>query len=87
MKYIAVFKSLTYAQRIQNKFKADKMPLIIKTPKSLAGGCSYSLEFSDELLSDIIKYTNSNNRGFVGIYKISSNLSNFQRNDFEKMNV
>ena len=87
MKYIAVFKSLTYAQRIQNKFKADKMPLIIKTPKALAGGCSYSIEFSDELLADVIKYTDSNKRGFVGIYKVYSNLSNHLRKDYEKMNV
>ena len=43
MKYIAVFKSLSYAQRIQNKFKTEKLPLITKTPKSIAGGCSYSI--------------------------------------------
>ncbi len=81
MKYIAVFKSLTYAQRVQSKFKADRLPLITKTPKSLAGGCSYSLEFTDEMLADIIKLTYGCSKGFVGIYK---NLSN---TDYEKINV
>ncbi len=81
MKYIAVFKSLTYAQRLQSKFKADRLPLITKTPKSLAGGCSYSLEFSEEMLYDIIKFTNKNTKGFIGIYKSNNGLG------YEKINV
>lgn len=81
MKYVAVFKSLTYAQRLQNKFKADRLPLITKTPKNLAGGCSYSLEFYDDMLYDIIKFTNKNTKGFVGIYKCLGGLG------YEKINV
>ena len=41
--YIAVFKSLSYANRMQNRFQAGKEPEIIKTPKKGAGGCSYSV--------------------------------------------
>ncbi len=81
MKYIAVFKSLTYAQRLQNKFKEDRLPLITKTPKNIAGGCSYSLEFYDDMLYDIIKFTNKNPKGFVGIYKSLTGMK------YEKINV
>lgn len=81
MKYIAVFKSLVYAQRLQNKFKQSKLPLITKTPKSLAGGCSYSLEFLDDMLDDVIKFTSNNQKGFIGIYRETP------KNNYEKINI
>lgn len=81
MKYIAVFKSLAYAQRLQSKFKKSKLPLITKTPKSLAGGCSYSLEFFEDMLDDVIKMTSYSKKGFIGIYKENP------KNNYEKINI
>ena len=69
MKYIAVFKSLSYANRIQNCFDYDKAPEIIKTPKKVAGGCSYSITFGDSKLEHVKKYLSKNQKGFIGLYK------------------
>ena len=69
MKYIAVFKSLSYANRLQNCFDFDKAPEIIKTPKKVAGGCSYSVTFGDEKLEYVKKCLFKTKKGFIGLYK------------------
>ena len=69
MKYIAVFKSLSYANRIQNYFDYGKAPDIIKTPKKVAGGCSYSIAFGENKFSDVKKYLSKNQKGFIGLYE------------------
>lgn len=69
MKYIAVFKSLSYANRLQNYFDYNKAPEIIKTPKKIMAGCSYSVVFGDSKLLDVKNYLRRNTRGFIGIYK------------------
>lgn len=69
MKYIAVFKSLSYANRIQNYFDYGKEPEIIKTPKKVAGGCSYSITFGENKISDVKKYLSKNRKGFIGLYE------------------
>lgn len=69
MKYIAVFKTLSYANRLQSRFDYNKAPEIIKTPKKVAGGCSYSVLFGEGKLSDIKKYLLKNKKGFIGLYE------------------
>lgn len=69
MKYIAVFKSLSYANRIQSYFDYGKEPEIIKTPKKVAGGCSYSIAFDETKLSDVKRYLQKNQSGFIGLYR------------------
>lgn len=69
MKYIAVFKSLSYANRLQSRFDFDKAPEIIKTPKKVSGGCSYSIAFDDSKLEYIKKCLSKNKKGFMGIYR------------------
>ena len=69
MRYIAVFKSLSYASRAKNDFVYAKRPETIKTPKSVVGGCSYSLVFLPEQLSKMKKITERYTKGFLGIYK------------------
>ena len=71
--YIAVFQSLSYAGQIRNRFWSAKKPEIIKTPKSIMGGCSYSLIFYQEQLSEMIRLLKKRKKGFVGIFKESSN--------------
>ena len=67
--YLAVFKSLSYAGRVKNEFILSKRPKIIKTPKKILGGCSYSLLFPKEQLSDIKQAIKNQKRGFIGIYR------------------
>jgi len=78
--YIAVFKSLSYANRLQNRFDYNKAPQIIKTPKKVAGGCSYSVVFDDAKMADVRKYLLKNQKGFLGIYKEVSS------GNYKKMN-
>ena len=69
MNYIAVFKSLSFANRIQAYFDYGKAPEVIKTPKNVSGGCSYSIAFDDTKLNDVKKYLMKNQRGFIGLYR------------------
>ncbi len=66
--YIAVFHSLSYAGQIRNQFWSTHRPEIIKTPKSIHGGCSYSLVFREEQLNDMLRLLKKQNKGFLGIY-------------------
>ena len=70
--YLAVFKSLSYAGQIRNRFWSANKPEIIKTPKNILGGCSYSLLFSEEQLSEILSFTKKVGKGFLGIYRLKS---------------
>lgn len=72
MKYIAVFKALSYANRIQRYFDYKKAPEIVKTPKKVAGGCSYSIIFGENKLADVKKYLSKNKKGFLGLYEEKS---------------
>ena len=67
--YIAVFKSLSYAGRVKNEIIYPKRPELIKTPSSIAGGCSYSLIFPKEQLEYIKKAIGRHEKGFMGIYR------------------
>ncbi len=67
--YIAVFKSLSYAGRVKNEFNALARPEMIKTPKSILGGCSYSLVFSQGQLPRMKKAISRHKKGFIGIYQ------------------
>ena len=69
MRYIAVFKSLSYASRVKNDFVYAKRPETIKTPKSVVGGCSYSLVFPEDQLDKMRKTAQRHKKGFIGIYK------------------
>jgi len=69
MRYIAVFKSLSYAGRAKNDFVYAKRPETIKTPKSIVGGCSYSLVFARDQLDNMKKISERHQKGFMGIYK------------------
>ena len=69
MRYIAVFKSLSYASRAKNEFVYAKRPETIKTPKSVVGGCSYSLVFLPDQLDSMKKIVERHAKGFIGIYK------------------
>lgn len=69
MRYIAVFRTLAFASRARNDFSISMRPEIIKTPKNVHGGCSYSLEFFDGQLEHMLKITQKHSKGFVGIYK------------------
>lgn len=71
--YIAVFKSLSYAGRAKNEFHFANRPKLIKTPKGILGGCSYSLIFSEEQLPFMISVAKKYKKGFIGLYK--TNLS------------
>ena len=53
--YIAVFHSLSYAGQIRNRFWSANRPEIIKTPKSISSGCSYSLVFREEQLNEMLR--------------------------------
>jgi hypothetical protein len=75
LKYIAVFKSLSFASKVKGQFAYPRRPETIKTPKAISGGCSYSLAFSDTQLEQMKKITNKNRTGFMGIYKILDNAS------------
>lgn len=68
-KYLAVFKSLSYAGRIRNEFLLSEKPEIIKTPKKIMEGCSYSLVFSENQLDFIKRLVNQQKKGFVGLYR------------------
>ncbi|MBO5408014.1 MAG: DUF3343 domain-containing protein [Clostridia bacterium] len=67
--YLAVFKSLSYAGRVKNEFILSKRPKIIKTPKRILGGCSYSLLFPKEQLFDMKQAVKRHKRGLIGIYR------------------
>lgn len=67
-KYLAVFHSLSYAGQIRNRFWSAEKPEIIKTPKSIAKGCSYSLMFSEAQLSKMRRLISERKKGFLGIY-------------------
>ena len=69
MRYIAVFKSLSYASRVKNDFVYAKRPETIKTPRSISGGCSYSLVFLAEQLDKMKKIAERHKKGFLGIYR------------------
>ena len=71
--YMAVFQSLSYAGQIRNRFWSANKPEIIKTPKSIMGGCSYALIFSQEQLKEIIRLLEKRKKGFVGIFQETSN--------------
>lgn len=71
--YLAVFKSLSYAGHIRNRFWSANKPEIIKTPKNLLGGCSYALSFSEEQLKEIMHLTKNRKQGFLGIYRLKPN--------------
>ena len=71
--YIAVFQSLSYAGQIRNRFWSANKPEIIKTPKSIMGGCSYSLIFHQEQFSEMIRLLKKLKKGFVGIFRETSN--------------
>ena len=79
--YIAVFKSLSYANRMQNRFQPHKAPEIIKTPKKVAGGCSYSIVFDNDKMADVKKYIMKNQKGFLGIYEEIS-FGNYKKMDW-----
>ena len=66
--YLAVFKSLSYAGQIRNCFRSDNQPAIIKTPKSILGGCSYALSFPKEQLNEMLHILNDHKKGFLGIF-------------------
>lgn len=67
--YIAVFKSLSYAGRVKNEIIYPKRPELIKTPGAIAGGCSYSLLFSQEQLEYVKQAIRRHKKGFVGVYR------------------
>lgn len=67
--YLAVFKSLSYAGRVKNEFILSKRPKIIKTPKKILGGCSYSLMFQKEQLLEMKQVIKRNKKGFIGLYR------------------
>lgn len=69
MNYMAVFKTLSYANRLVNYFDYKKAPEIIKTPKKVEGGCSYSVLFDENKLYDVKKYLAKNQKGFMGLYQ------------------
>lgn len=71
--YIAVFKSLSYAGRVKNDIIYPKRPELIKTPGSIAGGCSYSLTFPKEQLEYVKKAIERHRKGFLGIYRKTIN--------------
>ncbi len=73
--YIAVFHSLSYAGQIRNRFWSAHRPEIIKTPKSIHGGCSYSLIFPEEQLNDMLRILKRQKKGFLGIFHQKSNGS------------
>ena len=68
-KYIAVFKTLSYAGRAKNEFAEQNRPETIKTPRSVEGGCSYSLAFNESQLEIMKKIVSRQYRGFLGIYR------------------
>ena len=68
MEYIAVFKTLSYANRLVNFFDYKKAPEIIKTPKKIKDGCSYSVVFGENKLYDVKRYLSRNKKGFIGLY-------------------
>lgn len=71
--YLAVFQSLSYAGQIRNRFWSANKPEIIKTPKSIMGGCSYSLIFYQQQLNEMIRLLENRKKGFIGIFKETSN--------------
>ena len=71
--YIAVFQSLSYAGQIRNRFWSANKPEIIKTPKSIMGGCSYSLIFYQEQFKEMLRLLEKRKKGFVGIFKETPN--------------
>ncbi len=66
--YIAVFQSLAYAGQIRNLFWSANRPEIIKTPKSILGGCSYALTFSEEHRKQMLHHLKTRKKGFLGLY-------------------
>ena len=75
LKYIAVFKSLSSATKVKGQFVYPRRPETIKTPKTLSGGCSYSLVFPDTLLEQMKKIVSKNQTGFLGIYRMLDNAT------------
>jgi hypothetical protein len=69
LKYIAVFKTLSYANKAKGEFSGSNCPDIIKTPKPAAGGCSYSLVIAENQLKLASCIGEKNKKGFLGIYK------------------
>ncbi len=69
--YLAVFKSLSYAGRVKNEFILSKRPQIIKTPKKILDGCSYSLVFSKIHLEDMKQAIKRHKKGFIGLYRLN----------------
>ena len=67
--YLAVFKSLSYAGRVRHEFIASKQPSLIKTPKRVMDGCSYSLLFPEEQLEFMKRVIKNHRKGFIGFYR------------------
>ena len=68
--YLAVFSSITYANKIK-KYLSDRPGFIalMHTPSSLSeNGCSYCLRFKEDKLNDIKKAANDNNIKIKSIY-------------------
>ncbi len=66
--YLAVFKSLSYAGQVKNRFWSANRPEIIKTPQSILGGCSYSLIFREEQFNEMLRILKEHPKGFLGIF-------------------
>lgn len=73
--YLAVFPSITFANRLKKKL--DNYPgyiTLMHTPLSLSeNGCSYSLRFKEDRLSDVIKEANALNIKIKNIYTEENN--------------
>ena len=73
--YLAVFSSITFANRLKKKLESYPGYItLMHTPLSLTkNGCSYSLRFREDRLSDIIKEANALNIKIQNIYTEENN--------------
>lgn len=73
--YLAVFSSITFANRIKKKL--ENYPgfiALMHTPSKLSEkGCSYSLRFKENLLNEVISAANEMNIRIKNIYTEENN--------------
>ena len=73
--YLAVFSSITFANRIKKKL--ENYPgfiALMHTPSQLSeNGCSYTLRFKENLLNEVISTANEMNINIKKIYTEENN--------------
>lgn len=69
--YLAIFSSITYANKIKKILDKQKgFTILMHTPSSISpNGCSYCLRFKEDKLNEVINRAKETNTKILNIYK------------------